>query len=352
MNYKKKITNPTLTSLAKTCGWASKFSPVGLKKLLASLPKNFDPNVLVGFDSSDDAGVYLINDSQALVFTADFITPPVDDPYLFGQIAAANSLSDIYAMGGKPFSCLNILGFPSDKLDSKILEAILAGALNKITEAGAVLLGGHTTNEEEPKFGLAVTGLINPNKIWRNIGAQPEDQLILTKALGSGVILNANKKNLVSEKAINKCLNSLLELNKKAAEVLSNFDIHAATDVTGFGLAGHGLEMIPSSELTFNIIMENIPILKEAREMYKHGVTTSVNINNRKQVENYWNFGKEITSIEEELILDPQTNGGLLVAVPESEANFALNALHDAGLTTSAIIGHVSKFRKSKLNFI
>lgn len=316
------------------------------------MPKNIDPNVLVGFDTSDDAGVYLLNEDQAIVFTADFITPPVDDPYLFGQIAAANSLSDIYAMGGKPFSCLNILGFPSEILDNEILEEILAGALEKITESGAVLIGGHTTNDEEPKFGLAVTGFIKPNKIWRNVGAQPGDQLILTKAIGSGVILNANKKKLVSEKAIKECLNSLLELNKTAAEIFSNFDLHAATDVTGFGLAGHGIEMISDSNLSFNFNFDEIPILSEAKQMYEQGITTSVNKNNLDRVENNWSFGKEIAAIEKELLLDPQTNGGLLVAVPKSETKFILNALHDAGLTASAIVGQVSKFKKSKLNFI
>ncbi|HBL56793.1 MAG TPA: selenide, water dikinase SelD, partial [Deltaproteobacteria bacterium] len=245
-----------------------------MSKLLASLPKNIDQKVLVGFDTSDDAGVYLLSDEQALVFTADFITPPVDDPYLFGQIAAANSLSDIYAMGGKPLSCLNLVGFPSDKLGNEILEGIVTGALQKITEAGAVLLGGHTTDNDEPIFGLAVTGLVHPEKIWRNTGAKPGDQLILTKALGSGVLFNANLKNLVSEKALGDCLDSLIELNKTAAEVLAKFEIHAATDITGFGFAGHALEMLPGSELTFNFSLDEIPILSEAGEMYERGVTT------------------------------------------------------------------------------
>ena len=310
-----------------------------------------DPNVLVGFDTCDDAGVYLINDDQALVFTADLITPPVDDPYLFGQIAAANSLSDIYAMGGKPLSCLNLLGFPSEKLDNDILKRVLAGALSKITESGAVLLGGHTSNDEEPKFGLAVTGLVHPKKLWRNTGAKPGDQLILTKPLGSGVILNANKKKLISEKALNECLESLLELNKKSAEVLDNFEIKAVTDITGFGFAGHAIEMVGESKITFNIKFDEIPIFNEAREMYERGVTTSVNMNNRRQVKNNWIFSNQKKSMQEELVLDPQTNGGLLVAVPESKSKIILNALHDSGLVKATRIGFVSKFNKAKLCF-
>ena len=322
-----------------------------MKKLLASLPNNIDKNVLVGFDTSDDAGVYQLNAEQALVYTVDFITPPVDDPYLFGQIAAANSLSDIYAMGGKPLSCLNIAGFPADKLDSEILTGIISGALQKITEAGAVLLGGHTTDNDEPIFGLTVTGMVHPENIWRNSGAQPGDQLILTKALGSGVLFNANLKNLVSAKALGECLDSLIVLNKTAAEVFANFEIHAATDITGFGFAGHALEMLSGPDLSFNITLDAIPIMNEAREMYERGVTTGVNQTNRTLVENNWNFAEGFSTTQQELMLDPQTSGGLLVAVPEAQTLSILKALHDAGVTASAQIGYVSNFSESKLCF-
>ena len=322
-----------------------------MKKLLASLPNNIDKNVLVGFDTSDDAGVYQLSAEQALVYTVDFITPPVDDPYLFGQIAAANSLSDIYAMGGKPLSCLNIAGFPADKLDSEILTGIISGALQKITEAGAVLLGGHTTDNDEPIFGLTVTGMVHPENIWRNSGAQPGDQLILTKALGSGVLFNANLKNLVSAKALGECLDSLIVLNKTAAEVFADFEIHAATDITGFGFAGHALEMLSGPDLSFNITLDAIPIMNEAREMYKRGVTTGVNQTNRTLVENNWNFAEGIPVTQQELMLDPQTSGGLLVAVPEAQTSSILKALHNAGVTSSAQIGYVSNFSESKLCF-
>ena len=307
--------------------------------------------MLVGFDTSDDAGVYRLNDEQALVFTADFITPPVDDPYLFGQISAANSLSDIYAMGGKPLTCLNLVGFPADKLDPEILTGIISGALQKLTEAGAVLLGGHTTVNDEPIFGLAVTGMVHPEKIWRNSGAQPGDQLILTKALGSGVLFNANLKNLVSAKALGECLDSLIVLNKTAAEVFADFEIHAATDITGFGFAGHALEMLSGPDLSFNITLDAIPIMNEAREMYKRGVTTGVNQTNRTLVENNWNFAEGIPVTQQELMLDPQTSGGLLVAVPEAQTSSILKALHNAGVTSSAQIGYVSNFSESKLCF-
>ena len=315
------------------------------------MPKNIDQNVLVGFETSDDAGVYQLNEEQALVFTADFITPPVDDPYLFGQIAAANSLSDIYAMGGKPLSCLNLVGFPTKKLADEVLAGIISGALQKITEAGAVLLGGHTTDNDEPIFGLTVTGLVHPEKIWKNIGAQSGDQLILTKALGSGVLFNANLKNLVSKKALGECLDSLIELNKTTAEVLANFEIHAATDITGFGFAGHALEMLSGSDLSFNIKLNEIPIMSEALEMYERGVTTGVNKTNRKLVENDWNFEEGIAKVQQELMLDPQTSGGLLVAVPEAQTKSILKSLLDAGVTSSKIVGSVSQFNKAKLNF-
>ena len=319
--------------------------------MLASLPQIHDPNVLVGFDTSDDAGVYLLNEEQALVFTADFITPPVDDPFLFGQIAAANSLSDIYAMGGKPLSCLNLVGFPSKKFEDEILAKIIAGAMQKITEAGAVLLGGHTSDDDEPKFGLTVTGLVHPEKIWRNSGAQTGDQLILTKAIGSGVILNANLKNLVSKEALQDCLNSLIELNKVASEVLKNYEVHAATDITGFGFAGHCLEMVPGANLTINIILDEIPILSQAREMYERGVSTSVNGNNRRMVEKYWKFPKKSAPVLQELMLDPQTSGGLLVVVPEEQTESILKDLQLAGVDSASRIGYVSDFNQTKLCF-
>ena len=307
--------------------------------------------MLVGFDTSDDAGVYRLNDEQALVFTADFITPPVDDPLIYGQIAAANSLSDIYAMGGKPLSCLNLVGFPSGKLDNEVLEGIIAGALQKITEAGAVLLGGHTTDDDEPKFGLTVTGLVHPEKIWRNSGLQPGDHLILTKPIGSGVLLNANKKKLVSQNALQECIESMTKLNKTAAELMADFEIHAATDITGFGFAGHALEMVPGDELTLNFTLDKIPFFREASQMYLNGITTRVNKFNREMVEQHWSFPHESKFEQQELLLDPQTSGGLLFAVPGDQSASVISALHNAGITSSKQVGFVSKFKIAKLIF-
>ena len=315
------------------------------------MPQNFDQNVLVGFDTSDDAGVYLLNDEEALVSTADFITPPVDDPLIYGQIAAANSLSDIYAMGGKPLSCLNLVGFPSGKLDEEVLEGIIAGALQKITEAGAVLLGGHTTEDDEPKFGLTVTGLVHPGKIWRNSGLQVGDHLILTKPIGSGVLLNANKKKLISQNALQECIESMTNLNKIAAELIADFEIHAATDITGFGFAGHALEMVQGDELTLNFTFDKIPFFREACQMYLNGITTRANKVNREMVEKHWFFPNESKPEHQELLLDPQTSGGLLFAVPEKQSDSVISVLHNAGITSSRQVGFVSKFKIAKLIF-
>ncbi len=314
---------------------------------MASLPKNHDPKLLVGFETNDDASVYLLNDEVALINTADFITPPVDDPYIFGQIAAANSISDVYAMGGKPITCLNLAGFPSNKLEPEVLHGIVSGALNKINESGAVLSGGHTTDDEEPKFGLSVTGIVHPKKIWRNIGAVPGDALILTKPIGSGVIFNANLKQKVSADALQECIKIITTLNKDAAEIMSGFDIHAATDITGFGLAGHGLEMAKGSNVTLNINMDKVPFMRESLEMYKKGVTTGVNRSNRALVENYMEFRKTVPTWHEEIFLDPQTSGGLLVSLPEKQGIDLLSKLHSGGVDSAAMIGNVTLMQNS-----
>lgn len=305
----------------------------------------------MGFTTSDDAGVYRLNDTQALVATADFITPPVDDPVLFGQIAAANALSDVYAMGGKPLFCLNLVGFPSDKLGPEILSDIIAGAHSKITEAGAVLLGGHTTEDAEPKFGLSVTGMVHPQRIWRNVGAQPGDALLLTKPLGSGVLFNANLKGWVSADALQECLDQLVALNKVAAETLAEFSVHACTDVTGFGLAGHGFEMAKGSGVSLEMTLDALPVFREAREMYRRGMTTGVNPANRTMVGNSIRFPDNSSAKDREIVFDPQTNGGLLVALPEAEAESALNALRAAGVAAASSIGSVRKFEAVHLSF-
>jgi len=265
----------------------------------------------------------------------------VNDPYTFGQIAAANSISDIYAMGGRPITCLNLAMFPAKKLEPELLHQIVAGALSKITESGAVLAGGHTIEDDEPKFGLAVTGIVHPRKYWSNRGAKPGDALLLTKPIGSGVLFNANIKKWVSDEAMKECIAALTTLNRKAAEVAADFEVHAATDITGFGLAGHCYEMVKGSQVTMEFSMDRIPIMTEALEMYKQGVTTGVNNYNRELVAGAIRFEKDLPPWHKEIVYDPQTSGGLLVAVPESQAESLLKALLSAGVRWAAIVGQV-----------
>jgi|TARA_B100002003_G_scaffold3359_2_gene3184 selenide,water dikinase len=307
--------------------------------LLGNIPADGDPNLLVGFDTSDDAGIYRLDDHQALVMTADFITPPVDDPFIFGQIAASNSVSDIYAMGGKPLACLNLVCFPSDKLGAEVLQGIIEGAHERIREAGAVLVGGHTVDDNEPKFGLSVTGLVQPDRYWSNAGARAGDSLILTKPIGSGVILNANLKKKVSDVALRECLNKLIDLNATSSRIFADFNVSAATDITGFGLSGHALEIARGSDVLIKIDSSTLPIFDEAEMMYDKGFTTGSNKINRAQAEPYTSFGSNITGSFSELLMDPQTSGGLLVAVPDSEAEQAVTALKDAGIEDAVIIG-------------
>ncbi len=301
----------------------------------------------MGFHASDDAGIYRLTDKLAIVTSADYITPPVNDGYLYGQIAAANALSDIYAMGGRPITCLNLVSFPSKKLDFKILHQIVAGALSKITEAGAVLAGGHSVEDDEPKFGLAVTGIIHPDEYWTNSGAKPGDVLILTKPIGSGVLFNANLKNWVSTAAMDECIAVITALNRTAAEALKNFEVHAVTDITGFGLAGHGFEMAKGSDISLHIDMDAIPVMAEAIEMYEKGMTTGVNAFNRQMVGNRLRIEKKLPDRHQEIIFDPQTSGGLLVAVPKEQGDAMLAALHEMGIDQARIIGRTADLEDS-----
>src|SRR5580692_5043627 len=271
-----------LTASVKAGGCASKLSPAALDKVLGKLPRQHDPNVLVGFDHADDAGVYQINPEQALVQTVDFFTPVVDDPYIFGQIAATNALSDVYAMGGKPLTSLALVCFP-EKAELEILERILAGGLSKMIEAGCTVIGGHSIRDDETKFGYSVTGLIHPQKVLANKGAVPGDALIFTKALGTGVISTAIKKGKAEPAWIDAAVQSMTTLNKPAAEVMSKGDyrIHAMTDVTGFGLIGHAREMALASEVAFRFSAKDISILPGALECIRAGYIPGGLNNNR-----------------------------------------------------------------------
>ena len=307
------------------------------------MPKNEDPNLLVGFDTSDDAGVYKLTEEIAIINTADYITPPVNDPYIYGQIAAANSISDVYAMGGKPVTCLNLVNFPDGKLPTEHLHRIIEGALDKITESGAVLAGGHTVDDSEPKFGLAVTGIVHPEKIWRNVGALPGDELILTKPIGSGVLFNAKLKDKVSKNAFDSCIGNVTTLNKQAAEIFLSYDVHAATDITGFGLAGHGLEMAQGSDASLHINLDAVPVMDEAYKMYELGISTGVNKHNRAKVMPSIHFNDSAKTEKREILFDPQTSGGLLVSLPKDQAKEAIDKLRNTGLANAEIIGEAKE---------
>ena len=295
----------------------------------------------MGIETSDDAGVYRLSADTALVQTVDFITPPVDDPYLFGQVAATNALSDVYAMGGRPLTAMNLVGFPSKDLPLETLKGIIAGALQKIQEAGAVLVGGHSTDDEEPKFGLSVTGLVHPDRIWRNSTARAGDQLILTKPIGSGVLFNANRKGWVSAQAMDACLASCTTLNRVPAEVAQDHAPHACTDITGFGLAGHAFRMAHSAGVTFRLELPRVPVLDEALEMYRRGVTTGVNAANRALVEDQLRFESDLPLWHREIVYDPQTAGPLLFAVAPEQAEPLLRGLLERGVSRAVRIGEV-----------
>lgn len=311
-----------------------------MNALLETLPVGTDPNLIVGYDTSDDAGVYRLSESEAIVVTADFITPPTDDPETFGRVAAANAISDVYAMGGRPITCVNLVAFPAKKLPTEILAGIIRGAQEKITEAGAVLAGGHTVEDPEPKFGLAVTGLVHPDQVWTNAGAQLGDALVLTKPVGSGVLLNANLKGWVSDEDLRNCLNVMETLNRRPTEVAGGFAIHAATDVTGFGLAGHALEMAKGANVLIRLQRDAVPVLSGARAMYDRGMTTGSNDTNEALVQPHLTWRGAFGRTDQSLFFDPQTNGGLLFALPAADAS-ALVAALEAAAVPAAVVGEV-----------
>jgi selenide,water dikinase len=296
--------------------------------VLGKLARQHDPNVLVGFDHADDAGVYLIAPDQALVQTVDFFTPIVDDPYTFGQIAATNSLSDVYAMGGKPLTALALVCFP-DKADLEILERILAGGLSKMIEAGCTVIGGHSIRDEETKFGYSVTGIVHPKKILANGGAQPGDSLLLTKALGTGVISTAIKKGKAKATWIEAAVQSMTTLNKRAADVIhdSSFRINALTDVTGFGLIGHAREMALASDVSMQLHASVIPFLEGAFECVRGGYIPGGLNNNREFAECVVEYEGAISDEVKALLFDPQTAGGLLISVASGDAFKLANSL-------------------------
>jgi selenide, water dikinase len=316
-----------------------------LDSVLRRLPRQTDPNVLVGFETNDDAGVYLVSPEMALVQTVDFFTPIVDDPHTFGQIAAANSLSDVYAMGGKPISALSLVGFP-EKGDPEILEQIIRGGLAKMTEAKCSVIGGHSIRNEDIQFGYSITGLIHPQRVWRNVGARTGDVLLLTKALGTGVLSTALKKDRLAPENLQAAVVSMSELNRAASEALQEFEqhsagahpIHAVTDITGFGLLGHAREMAlgdPARQIgpvCIEIDHKSIRYLPGAEQAAREGFLPGGLKNNRDFLGDCVGFAESVPQEFRDLLFDPQTSGGLLVAVPVELGNEALSALDRHGV--------------------
>lgn len=290
-----------------------------MEQVLSGLPKIANPNVLVGYDTADDAGVYRLSDDLALVQTVDFFTPIVDDPFTFGAIAAANSLSDVYAMGGVPISALSIVAFPGNG-DIDVLGDILRGGLEKMREAGCALLGGHSVNDPEIKFGYAVTGTIHPGRIKANSGAIPGDELVFTKALGTGVIGTALKRGVATAASVEAAMASMLTLNRAACEAMLRFDVHGCTDVTGFGMIGHAREMALASGVTIEIETSRVPVLRGALDAIAAGAIPAGLKNNR----DFASCSVEVAGTADaalvELLYDPQTSGGLLITLSEAEA--------------------------------
>jgi selenide,water dikinase len=299
-----------------------------LDSVLGKLARQHDANVLVGFDKADDAGVYQLTPELAMVQTVDFFTPIVDDPYTFGQIAATNALSDVYAMGGKPVSALALVCFP-DKGDPAVLERILAGGLSKMIEAGCTVIGGHSIRDEELKFGYSVTGTIHPKKIYKNSGAVARDALLFTKAIGTGVISTAIKKDKAEPEWIDAAVQSMTTLNKAAAEVLGEGDyaVHAMTDITGFGLVGHAREMALGSGVALRIFAERVPLLPGALECVEQGFIPGGLKNNRDFAECLVSYGDGVPEELRTLLYDPQTAGGLLISVAATDADRLTKAL-------------------------
>lgn len=308
--------------------------------MLRHLPGHDDPRLLVGLETCDDAAVYQLSEELALIMTVDFFTPVVDDPYLFGQIAAANALSDIYAMGGKPLLALNVVGFPTC-LSPEIMAEILRGGADKVREAGAIIAGGHTVEDSEPKYGLAVTGLVHPQKVVTNAGASPGDVLVLTKPLGTGIITTAVKAGLAPPDAYGAAVKAMCSLNKEAAEAMQAAGVHACTDITGFGLLGHAAEMALASGVSLVFEYGRIPLLPRALELAATGLIPGGAYRNRDYLLPRVNLAASLTPAQQALLFDPQTSGGLLMAVPPEHLAKLLEELVARGLSDSGVVGRV-----------
>lgn len=338
-----------LTQFAKRAGCAAKQPPGYLLSLLGSLPAITDPNVLIGNATADDAAVYRLSDDLALVFTTDFFTPIVDGPYDFGAIAAANALSDVYAMGGTPLTALSIVGFPDAALPPEVLVEILRGAADKAQEAGIAIVGGHTIKAEEPIFGLAVAGKVHPDRVLANDKAQPGDVLILTKPLGLGIITTAAKNGEDKLGAIETAIGVMKTLNRVAGEEVSRAGVHALTDVTGFGLLGHLRNIVAASKVGARIFVDRVPVLSAAREYVQAGIAPGGTHANHRFLADWVTYAENVTNPEQLLLCDAQTSGGLLAAVAPERAAELLAALHKRGVAEAAIVGSIETANPSQI---
>ena len=330
-----------LTKLSKCAGCGAKVGAGVLSKLLQDIKVHSDPNLLVGFDHSDDASVYKISDDLALVQTVDFFPPIADDPYLFGQIAATNALSDVYAMGGEPKLCLNIMAVP-EKMPMEAVHDILRGGYDKVYEAGALITGGHSIHDDEPKYGLAVTGFVHPDRVLTNSGARPGDVLFLTKPLGIGILSTAAKADMVSEAGLKRMFELMTTLNRSARDVMVRYDVHACTDVTGFGLMGHSCEMAQGSGCTLHLQTGKIPYHPEALEMAEMGLIPAGAYRNRDFAEHAAEVRGDVSRAMQDILYDPQTSGGLLIAVDERDGETLLRELRSV-IPAASDIGYVTE---------
>ena len=330
-----------LTRYTHGLGCACKLRPQVLESVVGRLAIPDDPDVLVGADTSDDAAVYRLDDATALIATVDFFTPVVDDPYEFGAVAVANSLSDVYAMGGRPLFALNVVGFPSNRLPVSVLEKILLGAQDKAREAGVCIVGGHTVDDTEPKFGLAVTGVVVPDRMVANRGARPGDALVLTKPLGTGVMSTALKQGLLDETQRKRLVETMAGLNRGAAEAMQEVGVHAATDITGFGLCGHLLEMLKTSEVGAEIRFDEVPFLPGVFELAASGVVPGGSRDNFEFTRPSLTYPESLSEIRQVLLNDAQTSGGLLIAVAAERCADLLQALEAKQVETRAVVGTI-----------
>jgi selenide,water dikinase len=308
-----------------------------------------DPNLIVGMERGDDAGVYKLREDLAIIQTLDFFTPIVDDPYTFGQVAVANSLSDVYAMGGKPVVAMNIICFPINKMDISILQEVLKGGLAKMREAEVLLVGGHSVEDDELKYGLSVTGIVHPEKVWGNQGAIAGDKIVLTKPLGSGIISTALKGKAVDQGLADKCIEVMTSLNKRASELMKAVDIHACTDITGFGLLGHVCEMIEGSDVGMVIDSSAVPYFHEVKELVEMGMVAGGLHRNKKFRMHMVDVAPHVPDYVIDVFFDPQTSGGLLFSLPEDQAEDIVKKMHAEGIEDAAIVGEVTGKPKGKI---